>query len=150
MTLKTLPVFFFLALGAFAPLYSAAHAQSAPIASITVTQIRTQAGFVRAALYDEAGWERSSGADRAAAVEVAPVEGGAVVLRLTAPAAGRYAVRLFQDMDGDGQLNRNLLGLPAEPVGFSNNAPMAFGPPSFAAAAFDLPASGAAQNIALR
>lgn len=34
--------------------------------------------------------------------------------------SGRYAVRLFADLNGDGELNVSLRGLPREPVGLSN------------------------------
>lgn len=34
---------------------------------------------------------------------------------------GEYAIALFQDRNGDGKLNTNLLGIPKEPYGFSNN-----------------------------
>lgn len=35
---------------------------------------------------------------------------------------GRYAVRLFADLDEDGELDVSLRGLPREPVGFSTCA----------------------------
>jgi uncharacterized protein (DUF2141 family) len=35
--------------------------------------------------------------------------------------AGPIAVAVYQDVNGDGQLNRNLLGIPSEPYGFSND-----------------------------
>ena len=49
---------------------------------------------------------------------------------------GVYAVAVFHDEDGDGQMD-SLLGIPTEGFGFSNNAkPGMFGPPSFDEAAF--------------
>jgi uncharacterized protein (DUF2141 family) len=36
--------------------------------------------------------------------------------------AGRYAVRLFHDTNGNGELDVNMLGIPREAYGFSNNA----------------------------
>lgn len=35
---------------------------------------------------------------------------------------GTYAVAVFQDINGNGQLDRTPLGLPLEPYGFSNEA----------------------------
>jgi uncharacterized protein (DUF2141 family) len=43
---------------------------------------------------------------------------------------GRYAVKLFHDVNNNGEMDSNLLGLPQEGYGFSNNAGR-FGPPSF-------------------
>ena len=40
------------------------------------------------------------------------------------------AIRLFQDLDGDGELDKNALGMPTEPFGFSNDPVIRFGPPS--------------------
>lgn len=45
--------------------------------------------------------------------------------------AGDYAIKLFHDENDNGELDSNLLGLPQEGYGFSNNAG-AFGPASFA------------------
>ncbi len=45
------------------------------------------------------------------------------------------AIAVFQDMDGNGRLTTNRLGIPSEPCGFSNNVVIKRGPPSFADAA---------------
>lgn len=47
---------------------------------------------------------------------------------------GRYAVAAFQDGNGNGQLEKNFLGLPQEPYAFSRNARR----PSFEEASFEL------------
>jgi uncharacterized protein (DUF2141 family) len=41
---------------------------------------------------------------------------------------GDYAVAAFHDVNNDGKLNRNLLGIPSEPYGFSNGVRGRFGP----------------------
>jgi uncharacterized protein (DUF2141 family) len=49
---------------------------------------------------------------------------------------GKYAVSVFQDLDGDAELATNFIGFPKEPFGFS--APMGkFGPPKFEEAAVE-------------
>lgn len=53
-------------------------------------------------------------------------------------ANGQYAFRYFHDIDGDGELNTNWVGMPTEPYGFSNNVVGSFGPPSFERWLFDL------------
>jgi uncharacterized protein (DUF2141 family) len=55
---------------------------------------------------------------------------------------GTYAVSVLHDVNGDGKLGTNMLGIPNEPVGFSNNARIRFGPPKFSAAAFPLAGHG--------
>ena len=45
--------------------------------------------------------------------------------------AGEYAFVAFQDFDRNDKLKTNFIGYPKEPVGFSNNAKIVLGPPSF-------------------
>lgn len=51
---------------------------------------------------------------------------------------GRYAVSVYQDVNGNGRLDRNILGIPKEPAGASNNPKPHFGPPAFDECAFQL------------
>ncbi|HCW08414.1 MAG TPA: hypothetical protein DGG95_13740 [Cytophagales bacterium] len=44
---------------------------------------------------------------------------------------GQYAIAVFQDKDQNKKLNTNFFGYPIEPMGFSNDAKLKFGPPSF-------------------
>jgi uncharacterized protein (DUF2141 family) len=108
-----------------------------PIAlDVRVDNVRPDQGAIRIAMYAEGAW--LSG-EPSAALETA-ASGSSVTLRLEAPAAGRYGLAAYQDINGDGQLNRNAVGIPSEPYAFSNDAPIQFGPPAFAAAALELSA----------
>jgi uncharacterized protein (DUF2141 family) len=51
---------------------------------------------------------------------------------------GEYAISVFHDEDGNGVMNTNLIGLPQEKYGFSNNPKIFFGPPSFDKAAVQI------------
>ena len=51
--------------------------------------------------------------------------------------AGRWAVAVVHDQDGDGRLN-TLLGVPKEGIGFSRNPKLGWGPPSFDSAAVEM------------
>ncbi len=51
-------------------------------------------------------------------------------------AFGTYALRGFYDVNDNEKLDTNLLGIPAEAYGFSNDARRWFGPPKFEDAAF--------------
>ena len=48
----------------------------------------------------------------------------AETIRFTFPQVppGTYAIAVFQDLNGNGRLDRTPLGLPLEPYGFSNDA----------------------------
>jgi len=52
--------------------------------------------------------------------------------------AGHYAISIFQDIDINGELNTNWIGMPTEPFGFSNNAKMRMGPPKYEDASFEI------------
>jgi uncharacterized protein (DUF2141 family) len=58
-------------------------------------------------------------------------EGDALNASITDLEYGTYAMALFQDMDNDGKIERNFLGIPKDPYAFSNNARPAFKAPSF-------------------
>ncbi len=56
---------------------------------------------------------------------------------------GKYAVVVIHDRNNSGQLDRNLLGMPKEPVGLSNYSSIGLSnPPTFRKALFDLKESG--------
>lgn len=61
----------------------------------------------------------------------APAQLGQVVIKIAGVPDGVYAVLVLHDLDSDGVLRRTAFGLPAEPVGFGNNAKIKWGPPSF-------------------
>lgn len=63
-------------------------------------------------------------------------------LQLSGIAPGQYALVVFHDENSNTQLDSNFIGIPREPVGFSN-AYRPKGPPSFARAAFQLDAGNA-------
>lgn len=44
---------------------------------------------------------------------------------------GWYAISAFQDLDENGNINLNFIGVPTEPYGFSNNARPILSAPSF-------------------
>jgi uncharacterized protein (DUF2141 family) len=60
---------------------------------------------------------------------------------------GTYAVTVFQDIDRNKELKTNFIGIPQEPIGFSNDARIKFGPPSFSDAQFKLESD---KNIVLK
>ncbi|WP_426104411.1 DUF2141 domain-containing protein [Massilia sp. TSP1-1-2] len=63
---------------------------------------------------------------------------------------GDYAFAVYHDANANGKMDRNLLGIPTEDYGFSNNALGKMGPPSYASARFVLPAAGASLRVSLK
>ncbi len=50
--------------------------------------------------------------------------------------AGQYALSAYHDANTNGELDKNLIGIPKEGFGFSNDAMGTFGPPDFKKASF--------------
>ena len=63
---------------------------------------------------------------------VAPIDGaGEASLAFRNLEPGHYGISIIYDEDSDGELDLNLLGIPSEGFGFSNNARASFGPPKW-------------------
>jgi uncharacterized protein (DUF2141 family) len=62
---------------------------------------------------------------------------------------GRYAVAAYVDNNRNGKQDKNFLGVPIEIYGFSNDARGMFGPPDFAAAAFEIGENAVTKSIHL-
>lgn len=133
------------ALALAALLAEAALAADAGAVVVRFENIAQPRGVVMVALFDEAGY-RKRGSEAVAAAQVA-VSGPTARAELGPLRAGRYGLQIFHDVNGDGKLNTNALGIPIEPVAFSNNAPMRFGPARWEAAAFEVKAGETLQII---
>ncbi len=64
--------------------------------------------------------------------------------------AGEYAFAVYHDVNQNAKMDTNVLGIPTEDYGFSNNALGKMGPPSFVAAKFAVPESGMTTSLSLR
>jgi uncharacterized protein (DUF2141 family) len=130
----------------FAPLLGLlAGSVAAADLTVTVTDLPSDAGSVRAALYADAA-SFAAQQNAVAAVILKPHD-KTVRLTLGDLPPGRYALAVFDDLNDNGKLDTNLLSMPTEPWGFSNGAVGNFGPPSFEQAAIELVAAGAAITV---
>ena len=80
----------------------------------------------------------------------APARRGTVDVRIEGVLPGTYAVQAFHDANANLDLDRNFFGFPKEGAGFSNDAPMRFGPPRFADAAIRVDADPAKARVLMR
>ncbi len=115
-----------LALSSFATL--AAHQLT-----LDIGPVENKTGTLHVAIYNNAADYNSE--KNAVAVRQLKVSSPSVALQFAGLAAGQYAVKIMHDENNNGKLDRNMLGIPSEGYGFSNNAGQ-FGPASFADAAF--------------
>jgi len=113
---------------------------------VVVGNIRSAKGDVRVAVCDKAHFLQETCAYRGHV----PARPGEVAVHIAGIPPGIYAAQAFQDENSDGKIDRTFFGLPREGIGFSNDAPMRFGPPSFADAMFSVGAGGGRVAFALR
>ena len=103
-------------------------AQAATL-TITVTNIDPQGGTLRVSLYDEFTWSKSEDDPIASAPTPAVAPETVVAFKDVKP--GVYGVKLFQDVNDNGEFDRNFIGLPLERYGFSRDAQPVFSEPGF-------------------
>ena len=80
----------------------------------------------------------------------APAQAGETTVSVKGVPSGTWAVLAYQDENGNGELDRNLLGIPKEPDGFSRDARSKFGPPGFEDAAIEVGEAQATATVRLR
>lgn len=134
----------YLLLGAAFTLSWAGAAQAAPL-EIVVEGLEAKGRLMIAAVDRAEAWDGSG--DRLVSLD-ARVTGSKMSFRFEVP-EGPVALRLFHDENGNGKLDRNLIGIPSEGYGFSNN-PGGMGPASFEDAKVVVPAKGARVAIEIR
>jgi uncharacterized protein (DUF2141 family) len=104
--------------------------------NVTIDQIRVQSGELRLALYDsEDAWKGTAKA--VAGRGGAPDGSTALNFSFEDLAPGRYALRVMHDENSNGKLDRNLLGMPKEGYGASNN-PKVMRAPRFDESSFEI------------
>jgi uncharacterized protein (DUF2141 family) len=114
---------------------------------LTVTDIAEHKGSLMVAVYaDEAGYDT----DKAVTAIMIPVTGATATHTFENVAPGKYGIKLFHDVNGNGKMDTNPFGAPIEPYAFSNNAKGQFGPAKWADAVVEIGADGAAHTIALK
>ena len=118
---------------------------SAQTLTVTLDKIKKTQGTINLGVFDEAGYETGKAVNGAtvtvdAATETVTIEG---------LAPGFYGIKLYHDVDGNGEMNTNPFGMPTEPFAFSNNAKGRFGPAKWDAAKFEVTAEGGVQVISL-
>lgn len=114
--------------------------------TLEVRGVRAGRGPVMVAVFNsEEAWR---GGPPATATMIA-ADAAVVTAEIAGLAPGAYGIKIFQDLDADGAMDANPFGIPSEPYGFSNDAPVRFGPPAWQAARFDVSAAAVSHTITL-
>lgn len=130
------------------PALAAAGAVQQPaLLEIGFSGITEPTGAIMLAVYDsEAAY---NGGQPVRAVRLA-VSSAAAKTQFERLPAGRYAIKAFHDVDGDGKMSVNPYGMPIEPFAFSNNAKGSMGPATWTQAAFDIVSGATVQAITIQ
>lgn len=127
-------------------LATTAHAAE-PAGELTVTfqNLKAKTGAIMLSLTAS----EDAYADKAPATAQAmiPAVGETVSTTFKGLAPGRYAIKAFHDVNGDGKMGANPFGMPTEPFAFSNNAHGNMGPAKWADAGFEVKAGANTQTI---
>jgi uncharacterized protein (DUF2141 family) len=115
--------------------------------TIEISGITRGRGKIYVAVYDRPETFPTAGQQRIRQILAASEQSLIVHFKDLPP--GEYAAVAFQDVNGNAKLDKNFIGMPKEPYGFSNGARGAAGPPKFSAAAVTLNPDGTTR-IALK
>ena len=127
--MRTLFVFIALAL-----LILSSTCTSAAELEVVVSGLKNQKGYVHIALFNKAKhFPYHKGIYRE---DKTIISNGEARLRFKKLSVGDYGVAIYHDENSNQDFDQGFLGIPLEDYGFSNNAGVFFGPPSFEAAKF--------------
>jgi len=115
--------------------------------TITVIGFESDEGKVMIALFNsEEGYSETGEKYNSIGMEIKNSQAEWIIEELP---FGEYAIKLYHDENGNGKMDKNMLGIPSEDYGFSNNATGSFGPADYEDAKFIFNSSGQKHEIDL-
>ena len=111
-----------------------ADAQQGNTINVAVSGIKDNVGSIRCGLFNSASTFPKDGQE-IQGVE-APIANGQATCTFNNVAPGTYAVAYFKAAPGQTKMKTGTFGMPRDPYGFSRNATIGMGPPSFNSAAY--------------
>lgn len=139
-TTRTLALFLAAALAA-----GTAPARAADL-TVRVDKVQSAKGQIMLALYDNA----ADFLKRPVRTISVPASAGSTTVVLKDVAPGEYCFAVYHDANDNGRLDTNPMGIPIEPIAFSNDAQGHMGPPTFDAVKLAVPAAGSTVAVKLR
>ncbi len=137
-------LFFYLIFSCMAFEAAAQNDPTTPVV-IRVEGLRNGRGFLAMSLFDRsAAVSFPSDEKKALRTFYVPLEGkNEIDIQVNGLPIGDYAVSVMHDEEADHKMHFNLVGIPIEGFGFSNNPTIYFGPPSFKRAKLHLDSTSA-------
>jgi uncharacterized protein (DUF2141 family) len=111
--------------------------QAQSVISVKISNLKNPSGRILYSLFHAAeGFPDQP--NKAFRRGVVPVSNQLITFDIPAVPPGEYALALIHDLNNNGVLDVNRIGIPIESIGFSNNVMGAFGPPKFQRARFSV------------
>jgi len=128
----------------------AAFAQaSCPGIHVKILNIRNSTGTVACALFESSAGFPTEFLRTATSIMVIKIRDSHARCDFLDIPRGKYALAVIHDENTNGKLDTNVLGIPLEGYGFSNDARGVIGAPSFSAASFAYDGRNVALTIGL-
>jgi len=102
---------------------------------VTVKKLKSNTGVVLISLFKEGVGYPDEPAKAWGKEKAYIVDKSATIIFKSVP-PGNYAIAILHDENSNQKMDKNILGIPKEGYGFSNNATGTFGPPSIRKASF--------------
>ena len=105
--------------------------------TVNIENVKTNEGYILLILFKgEEGFPSNS--DKAYAYDGCRVEGNRASLKFKDLPPGTYAIAALHDANSNGKMDTNIIGIPKEDYGASNDAFARFGPPKYKDAKFEI------------
>lgn len=142
------PNFFFVVLLLFLP-FGIVSAQTSGKVILNVSEIPSEKGEVRAALFDSSeGFPDNF--EKGQRLKSSTVSNGEARIVFSDVPHGEYVLAVFHDENGNGVLDKNNKGIPLEALGVSNNPKLKLGPPKYDRSVFEIKTIELNMNVALQ
>lgn len=118
--------------------------------SVDISGLRSNDGNVLVALYDNADKFPLDAEKYAVGKKRVTITNKTARINFDGLKPGRYAISILHDENNNLKMDFNILGIPREGFGFSNNAKGTFGPPSYKKASFEVGEAGSSIKVRMR
>lgn len=117
--------------------------------NVTIEQVRNAGGYIVLTLYpdDQRRFLKPNGSLYVTKVKA---RAGITEACIFVPVAGAYGLALYHDENGNGKIDRNMIGIPKEGFGFSNNPRIFMSAPSFKSVRMAVSGNGASARIRMK
>lgn len=114
--------------------------------TVVVSNVKSEKGYILVALYNSG---RSFLVTPVKTASAKAKEGHVMVVFQDIP-EGDYAATVLHDLNDNKKMDENLLGIPKEGFGFSNDAMGSFGPPGYKECIFPVAGNTVTTGVKLR